>query len=130
MPSTGSTLFCRAGHPQRRPHCTTKSAFWRSCCDVPILNQGGAGMTTIVREEAPTTDLWRMSATYLAEVIRSRQVSSQEVIEAHLWRIEAVNGSINAVVIVMAEEALKAANTADRTVADGADLGAFHGVPF
>jgi amidase len=76
------------------------------------------------------TELWRMSATELAEAIRSRQVSSQEVIEAHLQHIEAVNGSINAVVIVMAEQALNAAKTADRTVADGADLGPFHGVPF
>ena len=76
------------------------------------------------------TELWRMSATELAEAIRSRQVSSQEVIEAHLQRIEAVNGSINAVVIVMAEQALNAAKTADRAVADGADLGPFHGVPF
>lgn len=76
------------------------------------------------------TELWRMSATELAEVIRFRQVSSQEVIEAHLERIEAVNGSINAVVIVMAEQALKAAKTADRAVAAGADLGPFHGAPF
>jgi amidase len=38
-----------------------------------------------------TSDLWRMSATDLAEAIRSRQVSSREVIEAHLRRIEAVN---------------------------------------
>ena len=71
-----------------------------------------------------------MSATELAEAIRSRQVSSQDVIQAHLERIEAVNGSINAVVIVMAEQALKAARAADRAVAAGADLGPFHGVPF
>jgi amidase len=76
------------------------------------------------------TELWRMSATELAEAIRSRQVSSSEVIEAHLQRIEAINDSINAVVIVMAEQALKAAKTADGAVAAGADLGPFHGVPF
>jgi amidase len=76
------------------------------------------------------TELWHMSATELAEAIRSRQVSTQEVIEAHLGRIEAVNGSINAVVTVMAEQALEAAKTTDRAVADGADLGPFHGVPF
>ena len=40
------------------------------------------------------TELWRMSATELAEAVRSRQVSSQVVIEAHLRRIEAVNRSI------------------------------------
>ena len=36
------------------------------------------------------TELWRLSAIELAEAIRSRQVSSQDVIEAHLRRIEAI----------------------------------------
>ena len=76
------------------------------------------------------TELWRMSATELGEMIRSRQVSCQEVIEEHLRRIEAVNGSINAVVIILAEQALETAKTADRAVAAGSDLGPFHGVPF
>jgi amidase len=71
-----------------------------------------------------------MSATELANAIRSRRVSSQEVIEAHLRRIEAINASINAVVIVMREEALEAAKAADRAVAVGGDLPPFHGVPF
>jgi amidase len=76
------------------------------------------------------TELWCMSAMELAEAIRTRQVSSHEAIEAHLRRIEAVNPSINAVVIVMAEQSLKAAKTADRAVAAGAVLAPFHGVPF
>jgi hypothetical protein len=33
---------------------------------------------------ATTTQFWRMSATELAEAIRSKHVSSQEVIAAHL----------------------------------------------
>jgi amidase len=76
------------------------------------------------------TELWRMSAVELAEAIRTQQVSSHEVIEAHLRRIEAVNPSINAVVVVMAEQSLKAAEAADRAVAAGAVLPSFHGVPF
>lgn len=76
------------------------------------------------------TELWRRSATELAGMIKSRQVSSQEVIEAHLQRIDAVNDSINAVVIVLAEQALDAAKAADRALAGGADPGPFHGVPF
>jgi amidase len=87
-------------------------------------------MTTIVREEAPTTDLWRMSATDLAETIRSRQASSQEVIEAHLRRIEEVNPSVNAVTVILGEQAVEAAKTADRAVAGGDDLPPLHGVPF
>jgi amidase len=77
-----------------------------------------------------TTDLWRMSATDLAEAIRSRHISSQEVIEAHLRRIEAVNPSVNAVTVVLGEQALEAAKAADRMVAAGGDLPLFHGVPF
>lgn len=50
-----------------------------------------------------TTVLWRMSAVELAEAIRSKQVSSQEVIESHLQRIEAVNPSVNAIVIILGE---------------------------
>ena len=76
------------------------------------------------------TELWRMSAIELAEAIRTRQVSSHEVIDAHLRRIEAVNSSINAVVMVLTEQALKVAEAADLAVAAGADLPPLHGVPF
>jgi amidase len=76
------------------------------------------------------TELWRLSASELAEVIRTGQASSQEVVEAHLRRTEAVNPSINAVVIVLAEQALEAARAADLAIAGGADLPPLHGVPF
>jgi amidase len=42
-----------------------------------------------------------MSALELAAAIRSKRVSSEDVIEAHLRRIEAVNPSINAVTVVL-----------------------------
>lgn len=76
------------------------------------------------------TDLWRMSATELAGAIQSRQASSHEVVEAHLRRIEAVNPSINAVVILLGDEALTAARAADRATGDGHGLPPLHGVPF
>jgi amidase len=76
------------------------------------------------------TELWRMSALDLAEAIRSKQASSQEVIEAHLRRIEAVNPSINAITAVLDEEAIEEAKAADRAIAGGGDLAPFHGVPF
>lgn len=79
---------------------------------------------------ATATEPWRMSATELAEAIRTRRASSVEVVEAHLRRIEAVNPSINAVVIVLGEQALEAAEAADRAVADGGNVPPFHGVPF
>ncbi len=79
---------------------------------------------------ATATELWRVSATDLAEAIRSRQVSSREVVEAHLRRIEAVNPAVNAVTVILGEQALEAAKAADRAVAGGGELPRLHGVPF
>jgi amidase len=79
---------------------------------------------------ATATELWRLSATELAEAIRSKQASSREVVQAHLRRIEAVNPSINAVTVVLGEQAIEAAKAADRAVAAGGELPPLHGVPF
>jgi amidase len=76
------------------------------------------------------TELWRMSATELADAIRRKQASSQEVVEAHLRRIEAVNPAINAVVLDLGDQALEAARAADRAVLRGEAVRRFHGVPF
>jgi aspartyl-tRNA(Asn)/glutamyl-tRNA(Gln) amidotransferase subunit A len=69
-------------------------------------------------------------ASALAALIRTKQLSSREVVQAHLDRIEAVNPKINAVVTLMAEQALTSADAADSAVTSGAPLGALHGVPF
>jgi CubicO group peptidase (beta-lactamase class C family) len=66
------------------------------------------------------TDLWRLSATELAVAIRTNQVSSRDVVETHMRRIEAVNPSVNAVTAVLADRALNAAEAADRATARGA----------
>ena len=47
--------------------------------------------------------LWQKSAIELAELIRTKQASSREIIDAHLDRIDAVNGDLNAVVVVLAD---------------------------
>ena len=73
---------------------------------------------------------WQQSAGTLARRIASGDVSSREVVEAHLARIEVVNPSVNAIVKVSHESALIAADAADRAVARGDRLGALHGVPF
>ena len=75
-------------------------------------------------------DLWRRSASDLAALIARKEVSSREVVEAHLARITAVNPKLNAIVKVLAEEARKGADEADRKVAAKEALGPLHGVPF
>ena len=74
--------------------------------------------------------LWRKSAVELAAMIRDGEVSSREVVQAHLDRIEEVNQALNAIVRLMPEQALAAAEAADRIVGDGSALGPLHGVPF
>lgn len=78
----------------------------------------------------PGADLWRLSAVELAAIISSRRASSREVVEAHLRRIEAVNPAVNAVTVLLDEQALDAADAADRAVAEGRTLPPLHGVPF
>ena len=73
-----------------------------------------------------TDELWKKSATELAKLIRNKQVSSREVVESHLARIDAVNDKVNSITVVLAESALEAADAADRQDASGP----LHGVPF
>ena len=71
-------------------------------------------------------EIWQQSATALAEAIRKRKLSSREVVQAHLDRIEAVNGTLNAITVVLADSALAAADAADQSE----PRGPLHGVPF
>src|SRR5215468_535654 len=76
------------------------------------------------------SEIWQLSATELAQRIARRQLSSAEVVDAHLARIEAVNPALNAVVHVLADDARAAAVQADRRLAAGETIGPLHGVPF
>ena len=70
------------------------------------------------------------SASALARAIRDKKASSEEVIDAHLRRIEAVNPKINAVVQLTADAARAQARDADTAIARGDVIGPLHGVPF
>jgi aspartyl-tRNA(Asn)/glutamyl-tRNA(Gln) amidotransferase subunit A len=76
-----------------------------------------------------SSDMIYFDATKLAELIRTREISSVEVVQAHLDRIDALNPKINAVVTV-ADGVLKAARAAEAAVLSGENLGPLHGVPF
>lgn len=68
-------------------------------------------------------------ATKLAELIRNKDVSPVEVVQAHLDRIQTVDPQVNAIVTV-ADGALEAARKAEAAVRSGEELGPLHGVPF
>lgn len=61
------------------------------------------------------TELFALEALELVRLVRAREVSRRDVIEAHLDRIEAVNGAVNAIVEVRDRDAaLAEADAADR----------------
>ena len=70
-----------------------------------------------------------MTATELAAAIRSKEISSTELVESYLNRIDALNPGLGAVVTVAAESARSEAREADRCLARGEDLGPMHGLP-
>lgn len=70
------------------------------------------------------------SATVLARMIRERTISSVELVEAHLRRIEKINGAVNAVVQLDGDRAVAGARDADVALARGDEIGPLHGVPF
>ncbi|WP_063692791.1 amidase family protein [Bradyrhizobium stylosanthis] len=77
----------------------------------------------------PKGAVWQWSAVETAAAIRSGAISAVETVEAHLDRMRAVNPKLNAVVVDLGEEALKAAHAADKQRAKSGELGLLHGVP-
>ncbi|WP_105031478.1 Asp-tRNA(Asn)/Glu-tRNA(Gln) amidotransferase subunit GatA [Arthrobacter ruber] len=75
------------------------------------------------------TDLIHLSADALARKLASREVSAVEATQAHLDRIDAVDGAINAFLHVNTREALLVAAGVDKARADGDTLHPLAGVP-
>lgn len=69
------------------------------------------------------------SATELVHALRTKVISSQEVLQAHLQHIAAINPRLNAVV-QLAPEAMRYAQQADADLARGILQGPLHGLPF
>jgi amidase len=77
----------------------------------------------------PKGPVWQWSALQTAAAIRSGAISSIEVVEAHIARMRDVNPKLNAVVVDLSEDALKAAKAADKARTRKTELGPLHGVP-
>lgn len=75
------------------------------------------------------SNIWQMSATEIADAVRSKRLSAVEVTQAHLARIDDINAEINAVVQEFPQEALEAARAVDAAIAAGQAPGVLCGVP-
>ncbi|HLB15128.1 MAG TPA: amidase family protein [Burkholderiales bacterium] len=71
----------------------------------------------------------RLPARELARLVREKQASPVDILDAHLAAIERANPAVNAIVTVALEQAREAARAAEAAVMRGEALGPLHGVP-
>ena len=74
-------------------------------------------------------DILYTSAFKLAEAIKAQTLSSREVLEFFLARVEQYNPALNTVVALDTERARARADAADKAAQCGEDWGPLHGVP-
>ena len=74
-------------------------------------------------------DIPFLTTAELGELIRQREVSPVEATSSYLDRIESLNFKFNSYLTVCRDEALAAANEAERAIAGGEYLGPMHGIP-
>jgi amidase len=80
--------------------------------------------------DSPVSDsICLQPATQLASMIRARELSSRELLQLFLQRIERLNPELNAVVTMDAARAAEEAARADQVTASGSELGPLHGLP-
>ena len=77
----------------------------------------------------PVPELCFTSATDLVRMIRRKDVSVTEVMEAHLAQVDRVNPAVNAIVTYHPEQALDGARKADEAIAQDEAKGPLFGLP-
>ena len=87
------------------------------------------GDASITSEQGGVPELCEMSAVELAARLRKKDVSAREVMAAHLTQIERVNPKVNAIVTLVADQAMAAAAKADEAIARSGPMGVLHGLP-
>ena len=70
-----------------------------------------------------------ISATELASLIKSREISPVEATEAYLERIPHVDGKLNSYITVTSERAMADARQAEQEIVSGKYRGPMHGIP-
>lgn len=86
--------------------------------------------STPVRVPATPADLAFMPAVQLSELLRTRQVSAIELTRLYLDRLARYNATLNCVVTMTAERALRQAAESDARIAAGRRRGPLDGVPY
>ncbi|MHB9090746.1 MAG: amidase family protein, partial [Chloroflexota bacterium] len=76
-----------------------------------------------------TDELCFLTLAQQAQLLRARVISPVELLRSTLRQVERVDPSVNAYITLLAEDAMREAEAAERDIADGLYLGPLHGVP-
>src|SRR4051794_2143336 len=128
MPAAASSTR-EAGFARK---CRTPSRARRSVTPIvriarrypPERTPAAVGCATAMDEE-----LCDRPATVLVRMVRNRDVSARELLDAHLGRIDVWNPVVNAIVTRTTELAIDRAASLDESLARGEEPGALHGLP-
>ena len=77
----------------------------------------------------PAPEICFLTANELVRLMRAKEFSALEVMEAHLAQIERVNPEVNAIVTLTPEQAIDGARAADDALARGEEAGPLIGLP-
>src|SRR5262245_42261729 len=95
----------------------------------PLLGPSSGSSPQPAAEPSAAPPLWARSAAALLADLAAGAISAAEAVEAHVARIEEVDGELRAVVWKRYAAARAEAAEADRRRAAGEPLGALHGLP-
>lgn len=74
-------------------------------------------------------DIIKLSAIEMREKLKDGEISSRDIVEAHIKRIDEIDGKLNAFITVTKEEALDTADKIDKKIKNGEKLGLLAGIP-
>src|SRR4026208_342826 len=86
-------------------------------------------VSDIAKGANPMSELWRLSASEVARLVRPRKVSAREVADAALQRLDSVNPRITAIVECRPDLVREQADRVDSLLARGNDPGPLAGFP-
>jgi Asp-tRNA(Asn)/Glu-tRNA(Gln) amidotransferase A subunit family amidase len=86
--------------------------------------------TPAVRRQANLEDVAFWPITHLAQLLKTRRVTSLELTEMYLGRLHKYNPKLNCVVTFLDEVAIAQAKRADAEIAAGRYKGPLHGIPW
>ena len=84
---------------------------------------------TITLSDLEKQGIHYLTLSEVSELIKSRKISSEELTQLMLNRIDAIDGKLNSYIMIMGKDALVQARALDKELAEGKYRGPLHGVP-